>query len=298
MGAAPVGKGAGRKKRKPKKKKKNRVWRDAFVPRPAAAGFTPLTASWTRATARCRGAGGILCLLPCPLCDYWVKLQSYNLKSGPATLFPVYFIWFLTVVQSQFTCAKELKMDESAALHFFFFFPNTLDFLQSKVEPLFGWYITQQIRASSLCLCPRLCPLIPICYAPSVTVRHLEGRRRICLSASLNLFIQPPSIHQPSCQGYGWTTRFYDMNGYAYDHFLFFLYALLYLLCGNLQHDALFMDVSNSRYTMILSAKTNKTNIITDRRATQQKLEKAQTKPEAVFILHIILNEGLRTPDV
>lgn len=203
------------------------------------------------------GWGG---LLPCPLCDYWVKLQSYNLKSGPATLLPVYFILFLTVVLSQFICVKQLKMDKSAALHFFFF-PNAfLDFLQSKVELLFGWYITQQIRANSLCLCPRLCPLIPICYAPSVTVRHLEGRRRICLSTYLNLFIQPPSIHQPSCQGYGWTTPFCDMNGYAYD--LFFL-ALLYLLCGNLQDDVLFMDVSNSRYTMILSAKTNKTNIIT-----------------------------------
>lgn len=151
---------------------------------------------------------------------------------------------------------------------FFFFSSPTLsflDFLQSKVEPLFGLYITQQIRANSLCLCPRLCPLIPICYAPSVTARHLEDRRRICLSTYLKLFIQPPSIHQPSCQGYGWTTRFYDMNGYAYDHFFF--NALFYL-----QDDVLFMDVSNSLYTMILKAQTNKTNIIIDRRATQRKL--------------------------
>lgn len=34
---------------------KKGVWRVTLVPRPAAAGATPLTAGWTHSTARCRG---------------------------------------------------------------------------------------------------------------------------------------------------------------------------------------------------------------------------------------------------
>lgn len=47
-----------------------------------------------------------------------------------------------------------------------------LDFLQWQVERLFGLYTTQQIRANCP---PRPRPLILLGYAPSVTVRHLEG---------------------------------------------------------------------------------------------------------------------------
>lgn len=74
---------------------------------------------------------------------------NYNpiTSSGPATLLPVYFILFLTVVVSQFICVKPLHC-------IFFFFPNTFFDFCAEQGRTAVWMVYNTANQSQLTLPP------------------------------------------------------------------------------------------------------------------------------------------------
>lgn len=176
---------------------KKSTWHVALVPSPAAAGSTLPTASWTRATARCRG------FYAC----YLVLCVNIELNYNPITSNLVCRLCFLFIYCSTTAiyitvapCGRDTPENGSKCCIAFFFSP-LLVFCSARQNC--AWYVYNTANHSKLSfLCPQLCPLIPHCYAPSLTARDLESKRKIGFKTNLSLFIQPSSTLQPSPQGY------------------------------------------------------------------------------------------------
>lgn len=119
------------------------MWRVALVPGPAAAG--------SRSDTRRHQVSGISCLLPCPLCEYSVGLQSHNPPRALATLF---FIYLLCLGGNLYhRGATHLKMDQSAVSQVFLPHPPppiAFVFSAALVRTVLGMHITQQIPADSV----------------------------------------------------------------------------------------------------------------------------------------------------
>lgn len=137
------------------------MWRVALVPGPAAAG--------SRSDTRRHQVSGISCLLPCPLCEYSVGLQSHNPPRALATLF---FIYLLCLGGNLYhRGATHLKMDQSAVSQVFLPHPppNRFCFFRCASENC-ARYAHNTANPS------RLRPLISSRYAPSITGGDPEGK--------------------------------------------------------------------------------------------------------------------------
>lgn len=188
------------------------MWHVASAPGPAAAGSTLPTASWTRATARCRG------FYAC----YLVLCVNIELNYNPITSNAVQQLCFFFIIYLFIHCSSKAiyitgapcgrdapENGSKCCIAFFFFLPAAwLVFCSARQNC--AWYVCYTANHSQLSfLCPQLCPLIPNCYAPSLTARNLEGKCRFCFPTHLSFFIRHLSPLSPAPKGHSSTKHFF-----------------------------------------------------------------------------------------
>lgn len=132
------------------------------------------SAGWTRAAARCRGFYARYLVL-CVNIKLNYNPAPSNVGRAPFNLFFLTHLPLRQFISQQRRCGRDTPETGSKCC-IAFFFPRLFSFLQRQVERCAVHMVHNAANYSKLrSPCPQLCPLIPECYAPSLTAGCGKG---------------------------------------------------------------------------------------------------------------------------